>query len=82
MSNVFLKLIELIEYRDEYYKTLNFIPDWNTNIMYYTIYSVNNTIVLGAHQREARILAFPTIEARNTFYNKYKYLIHLCLNLI
>lgn len=58
-------------------------PDWNhINRKYYCIYNSKNNIVKNVIYSENKILAFPTEEMRDTFYENFKHLIEQCKELL
>lgn len=75
------KFQELIICRDAYWKIAG---DWKpeykegVNNNYYTIHTFNNKITLSATSHRNAILAFPTEEMRDAFYENFKELIEEC----
>ena len=58
-------------------------PDWNhVNRKYYCIYNSKNNIVKNVIYSENKILAFPTEEMRDAFYENFKDLIEQCKELL
>lgn len=58
-------------------------PDWNhINRKYYCIYNSKNNIVKNVIYSENKILAFPTAEMRDAFYENFKDLIEQCKELL
>ena len=50
-------------------------PDWTTNDVKHSLVNVGNTIILSVECKVGRILAFPTKEMRDAFYENFKELI-------
>ena len=58
-------------------------PDWNyINRKFYCIYNSKNNIVKNVIYAENKILAFPTEEMRDAFYEAFKELIEICKELL
>ena len=57
-------------------------PDWNELIPKYTITFIENKLVKHFTLTQNYILAFPTEEMRNTFYENFKTLIEQCKELL
>ena len=58
-------------------------PDWNhLNRKFYCIYNSKNNIVKNVLYTENKILAFPTEEIRNIFYDNFNNLIEYCKELL
>lgn len=58
-------------------------PDWNyINRKFYCIYNSKNNIVKNVIYSENKILAFPTEEMRDVFYENFKDLIEQCKELL
>ena len=58
-------------------------PDWNhINRKFYCIYNSKNNIVKNVKYSENKILAFPTEEMRDAFYENFKDLIEKCKELL
>lgn len=77
------KFIRLLICRDAYWKIAsNWKPDWNNISDKYTIYPVSGEIWLDKGQTINTILAFPTKEIRDAFYENFKDLIKQCKELL
>ena len=81
----------LIFYRDAYWKIAGeqmgldkpWEPDWkHLNRKFYCIYNSKNNIVKNVTYGENKILAFPTEEMRDAFYENFKNLIEECKELL
>lgn len=92
-SSLLLKLQKLILCYDAYCKLYaedigldkSWEADWSFNKEtdgYYTIYTFNGEIVLGATAHRNAILLFPTAELRDIFYKNFSYLIEDCKTLL
>ena len=71
-------LQELIICRDAYWKIAN---DWKPDEIYGDMYCISNgggALITFKMQGGHRLLAFPTIEMRDAFYDNFKDLIELC----
>lgn len=86
----FTKLMKLKRCRDAYWKIAGkemgldkpWEPDWNDEIQKYCIRTDRNKIVNCSSSFNNRILAFPTIEMRDAFYENFKDLIEQCKELL
>ena len=90
-AELLLNLEKLLVCRDAYWKIageqmgLNKLwePDWNyINRKFYCIYNSKNNIVKNVIYSENKILAFPTEEMRDAFYENFKDLIEKCKELL
>ena len=90
-AELLLNLEKLLVCRDAYWKIageqmgLNKLwePDWNyINRKFYCIYNSKNNIVKNVIYSENKILAFPTEEMRDAFYDNFKDLIESCKELL
>lgn len=79
-----IKSFQLLLYcRDAYWKIAsNWKPDWNNISDKYTIYPVSGEIWLDKGQTKNTVLAFPTKEMRNIFFENFKDLIVKCKELL
>jgi hypothetical protein len=79
-----IKSFQLLLYcRDAYWKIAgNWKPDWNNISDKYTIYPVSGEIWLDKGQTINTVLAFPTQEMRNIFFENFKDLIVKCKELL
>ena len=83
-------LIKLKVCRDAYWKIAGeemglgkpWKPDWNDEIQKYCIRTDRNKIVNCSSSFNNRILAFPTMEMRDAFYENFKDLIESCKELL
>ena len=83
-------LYQLLICRDAYWKIAGeqkglgkpWEPDFSDDSPKYNIFNYENEITLSDNKWSSRILAFPTIEMRNAFYENFKYLIELCKELL
>lgn len=76
LLNAFQKLLMC---RDAYWKIAsNWKPDWNNISDKYTIYPVSGEIWLDKGQTINTVLAFPTKEMRDSFYENFIDLIEQC----
>ena len=84
-------LYQLLICRDAYWKIAGeqmgldkpWEPDWNhINRKFYCIYNSKNNIVKNVIYSENKILAFPTKEMRDDFYENFKELIENCKELL
>ena len=81
---------ELLICRDAYWKIAGeelglskpWKPDFSDDSPKYNIFSYENEITLSDNNWSNRILSFPTIEMRNTFYENFKDLIKQCKELL
>ena len=76
---------KLIICRDAYWKIVgNWKPEYKTlvNNEYFTIHTFNGEIVKSITSHRQSILAFPTEEMRDTFYENFKDLIEKCKELL
>ena len=88
-QNMF-NLFKLLICRDAYWKTAGeqmgldkpWEPDFSDDSLKYNIFSYENKITLSDNNWGNRILAFPSIEIRNAFYDNFKDLIELCKELL
>ena len=89
--SVFKTLQNLIICRDAYWKIAGeemglgktWKPDWkHLNRKFYCIYNSKNNIVKNVTYGENKILAFPTEEIRDAFYENFKDLIESCKELL
>lgn len=87
----FLMLRKLIICRDAYWKIAGeklglgkpWEPDWNSfKEIKYCLYTIGNKIKTGAFRDKNIVLAFPTEEMRDTFYENFKDLIEQCKELL
>lgn len=69
------RLCELIIFRDAWWKKLGWEPDWKSNDLKYVIATSENVCSLSDTHYMNRILAFPTPEIRDQFYEAFKDLI-------
>jgi hypothetical protein len=85
------KLDQLLICRDAYWKIVGeqmgldgpWEPDWkHINRKFYCIYNSKNNIVKNVTYGENKILAFPTEEMRDAFYENFKDLIESCKELL
>lgn len=89
-ENLYGKFIALKRCRDAYWKIAGeqmglgkpWEPDFSNNSPKYNIFRYENEITLSDNNWSNRILAFPTIEMRNTFYDNFKDLIEQCKELL
>lgn len=87
LINTFIKLKVC---RDAYWKIAGeemglgkpWAPDWNDEIQKYCIRTDRNKIVNCSSSFNNRILAFPTVEMRDAFYENFKDLIENCKELL
>ena len=82
--NLYSNFIQLIRCRDAYWKLAdNWKPNWNNDADYfYTIKYKSAHIRLYNCTDEYAILAFPTEEMRDAFYDNFKELIEKCKELL
>lgn len=82
--NLYSNFIQLIRCRDAYWKLAdNWKPNWNNDADYfYTIKYKSTHIRLYNCTDEYAILAFPTEEMRDAFYENFKDLIEKCKELL
>lgn len=81
---------KLLVCRDAYWKIAgeelglgkSWKPDFSDDSLKYNIFSYENEIILSDTHWSNRILIFPTIEMRNTFYENFKDLIEQCKELL
>ena len=81
---------ELLIFRDAYWKIAGeqmglgkpCKPDWNTNELKYIIYYENDRLWFNDEISRNTILAFPTEEMRDAFYENFKNLIEQCKELL
>ena len=81
---------ELLIFRDAYWKISGeqmglgkpWKPDWNTNELKYIIYYENDRLWFNDEISRNTILAFPTEEMRDAFYENFKNLIEQCKELL
>ena len=86
----FTKLIRLKRCRDAYWKLYGeemglgkpWEPDYNSLKTKYTIEVIENKVVVISTISENHILAFPTEEMRDTFYENFKEEIEICKELL
>lgn len=83
-------LTKLLICRDAYWKIAGeemglgkpWEPDWNNERTFYCIFNSENKIVKNVIYSENKILAFPTEEMRDVFYDNFKDLIESCKELL
>lgn len=83
-------LQQLLMCRDAYWKIAGeqmgldnpWEPDWNESKPKYTIVIIENKLVKHYALTQNFILAFPTEEMRDAFYDNFKYLIEACKTLL
>ena len=82
--NLYSNFIQLIRCRDAYWKLAdNWKPNWNNDADYFYTIKYNSThIRLYNYTDEYAILAFPTEEMRDAFYENFKDLIEKCKELL
>ena len=69
--------------RDAYWKLAgNWKPDWNISEVKFTIVECANGVVKSCDICNKHILAFPTAEMRDAFYENFKKLIETCKNFL
>lgn len=74
---------KLLICRDAYWKLAdNWKPDWNDSTPKYTIVVIENELVKCFALTQSYILAFPTEEMRDAFYENFKDLIKQCKELL
>lgn len=77
------KFVELLICRDAYWKMSgNWSPDWQDSNFKYCIKSLGVDVVKGSEATICCILAFPTEEMRDAFYENFKELIELVKELL
>ena len=84
------KLGELLICRDAYWKIIGeqmgldkpWKPDWSNDLSKYYISFYNNKVDKGVINYSNKILAFPTEEMRDAFYENFKELIEKCKELL
>ena len=78
-----MKLQRLLFCRDAYWKMADdWKPDWNNDLSKYYISFYNNKLDKGVINYSNKILAFPTEEMRDAFYDNFKELIEECKELL
>lgn len=82
--NIYSSFIQLIRCRDSYWKLAdNWKPNCNNDVYYFYTIKYNGThIRLYNYTQEYAILAFPTEEMRDAFYENFKDLIEKCKELL
>lgn len=76
-------LQQLLLCRDTYWEIADWTPDWNNdNQMKYIIVNRRNNIIKDSYTAKNAILAFPTPEMRDAFYENFKDLIEKCKELL
>lgn len=90
-TELFNNLYKIVICRDAYWKIAgeqmglgkSWEPDWNhINRKFYCIYNSKNNIVRNVIYSQNKILAFPTEEMRDAFYENFKELIKACKELL
>lgn len=89
-AQLLVNLQKLLACRDAYWKIAGkemgldkpWEPDWNDEIQKYCIRADRNKIVNCSSSFNNRILAFPTMEMRDAFYENFKDLIESCKELL
>ena len=90
-ADLIIRFQELLIARNAYWKIAGeqmgfnepWKPDWNyINRKFYCIYNYKNNIVKNVIYSENKILAFPTEEMRDAFYENFKELIEACKELL
>ena len=82
-SEVLNKLQRLIICRDAYWKFAgNWEPDWKSSEFKYCLKAIGEDVVKGTEPSICCILAFPTEELRDAFWNNFKDLIVECKELL
>lgn len=84
------RLDRLLICRDAYWKIAGELigldeswePNWHDSLNKFCIFSQNNIIMTKSFQSHNHILAFPTEEMRDTFYENFKDLIEQCKELL
>lgn len=80
--NLLNNLQQLLVCRDAYWEIADWTPDWNNdNQMKYIIVNRRNNIIKDSYTAKNAILAFPTEEMRDLFYENFKELIEKCKEL-
>jgi hypothetical protein len=90
LGNLMGRLHRLIICRDAYWKLAGeemglgkpWKPDWTTDDVKHSLVNVSNTIILSVECKVGRILAFPTKEMRDAFYENFKKEIESCKELL
>lgn len=81
--NLYSSFIQLIRCRDAYWKIAdNWKPDWTKNTEKYVIYHYQYLYSIDVENYRNTILAFPTKEMRDVFYENFKDLIEKCKELL
>lgn len=89
-AELYRKFIELKRCRDAYWKIAGeqmglgkpWEPDWNNDLSKYYISFYGNKLDKGIVSYSNKILAFPTEEMRDAFYENFKDLIEKCKELL
>lgn len=88
--HIFMKLMRLKRYRDAYWKIAGkemglgnpWKPNWNDQRPKYTITVIGNQLIKHHSLSQNYILAFPTEEMRDVFFENFKDLIEKCKELL
>lgn len=89
--SIYTDFITLIRCRNAYWKIAGeqmklskpWEPDWSTHNDYkYSLYVTENNVTKGTFNNDNVILAFPTEEMRDVFYENFKELIEKCKKLL
>ena len=80
-SNIIFKFQQLLICRDAYWKIAE---DWKPDVMYGDLYCIgyDGNVITWKMQGGCRLLAFPTEEMRDAFYENFKELIEECKELL
>lgn len=81
IAEAFIALGKLIQLRDEWWRQLNWKPNWGNYEKKYIIFCTNN-ITTDYNITANRILAFPTEEVRDKFLDCFKDLIEIAKPLL
>ena len=75
-------LQQLLVCRNAYWEIADWTPNWNDDIIKYIIINRRNNIIKDSYTAKNTILAFPTEEMRDLFYENFKELIEECKELL
>lgn len=75
-------LVKLLICRDAWWKHLGWKPDWKSSDEKWSIYNVYGDVRFGTFVSNSTILAFPTEDVRNQFYETFKDLIEEAKDLL
>lgn len=89
-ASLLAKLQDLLVCRDAYWKIAgeelglgkSWKPDWADNNAKYSIYTIKGALTKAISCYDGAILAFPTVEMQDAFYENFKDLIEQCKELL